>query len=208
MNKLKIEKINKDRIMVTLTPTDLSDYNIDINALGPNSKELHSLLFNIMETIRAETGFNPYNGQVVVEATPHSGGVTLVVSKMGVNQARIAIEEFKRNVKVTAKLKSAEKIEKAKYATFYFDDFDNMSMSLARLSDDVLTDAALYKLDNIFCLTMRNREEHERTIDLINEFASEVSYNSLRYVFASEHGSIVADGEKLISMAQLIRSLT
>ena len=208
MNNLKIEKINKDRIMVTLTPTDLSDYNIDINALGPNSKELHSLLFNIMEAIRNETGFNPYNGQVVVEATPHSDGVTLVVSKMGANQAKIAIEEFKRNVKVTAKLKSAEKTEKAKYATFSFRTFDDVSMSLARLADEVLMDAALYELDNIFCLAMKNREDHARSIDLINEFASEASYNSLRFVFVSEHGSLVADGEKLVRMAQLIRSLT
>ena len=208
MNNLKIEKINKDRIMVTLTPTDLSDYNIDINALGPNSKELHSLLFNIMETIRAETGFNPYNGQVVVEATPHSDGVTLVVSKMGANQARIAIEEFKRNVKVTARLKSADKTEKSKYATFSFANFDNVSMSLARIADDTLMDAALYKVDSTFCLAMKNREEHLRVIDLINEFADKVSYNSLRYVFIAEHGSLVAEGEKLVGMARLIRSLT
>ncbi len=203
---MKIEKINKDRIMVTLSPTDLSDYNIDINALGPNSKELHSLLFNIMEMIRDETGFNPYNGQVVVEATPFKDGITLVVSKMGAAQTRLAIEEFKRSVKVTAKLKSPGNA--ARNAVFYFSDFDSACMSLARLTDEILYDGAFYRLDKAFCLAMKNAEKHARYIDLIKEFAESVSYNPLRRVFVSEHGSLIAEGEELVEMARHIRSLT
>ena len=204
---MKIEKINKDRIMVTLSPTDLSDYNIDINALGPNSKELHSLLFNIMEMIRDETGFNPYNGQVVVEATPFKDGITLIVSKMGAAQTRLAIEEFKRNVKVTARLKSPDKAA-ARNAVFYFSDFDSACMSLARLADEILFDGAFYRLDKAFCLAMKNAEKHARYIDLIKEFAESVSYNPLRRVFVSEHGSLIAEGEELVEMARHIRSLT
>ena len=187
---MKIEKINKDRIMVTLSPTDLSDYNIDINALGPNCKELHSLLFNIMEMIRDETGFNPYNGQVVVEATPFKDGITLVVSKMGATQTRLAIEEFKRN------------------AVFYFSDFDSACMSLARLTDEILIDGAFYRLDKAFCLAMKNAEKHARYIDLIKEFADSVTYNPLRRVFVSEHGTLIAEGAELVEMARHIRSLT
>ena len=203
---MKIEKINKDRIMVTLSPTDLSDYNIDINALGPNSKELHSLLFNIMEMIRDETGFNPYNGQVVVEATPFKDGITLVVSKMGAAQTRLAIEEFKRSVKVTARLKSPDRA--ARNAVFYFSDFDSACMSLTRLTDEILFDGAFYRLDKAFCLAMKNAEKHARYIDLIKEFAESVSYNPLRRVFVSEHGSLIAEGEELVEMARHIRSLT
>ncbi len=204
---MKIEKINKDRIMVTLSPTDLSDYNIDINALGPNCKELHSLLFNIMEMIRDETGFNPYNGQVVVEATPFKDGITLIVSKMGAAQTRLAIEEFKRNVKVTARLKSPDKAA-ARNAVFYFPDFDSACMSLARLTDEILFDGAFYRLDKAFCLAMKNAEKHAKYIDLIKEFAESVSYNPLKYVFAAEHGSLIAEGEELVEMARHIRSLT
>ena len=207
VNVLKIEKINKDRIVVTLSPTDLSDYNIDINALGPNSKELHSLLFNIMEMIRDETGFNPYNGQVVVEATPFKDGVTLGVSKMGAAQ-RLALEEFKRSVKVTARLKSPEKREKTRYVVFRFSEFDNACMSLKRLTDEILYGGALYRLDKAFCLAMRNEDEYRRSIDLVNEFADEMSYNPLKHVFVKEHGSLIAEGEELVEMARHIRSLT
>ena len=35
-----------------------------------------------METIREETGFNPYNGQVVVEATPSQDGISILVKRL------------------------------------------------------------------------------------------------------------------------------
>lgn len=63
---MRIEKLNKDKIKVTLTTAELINLDIDVKRLSPDSKELHTFLFHIMETIREETGFNPYNGQVVV----------------------------------------------------------------------------------------------------------------------------------------------
>ena len=60
---MRIEKLAENKIKVTLTAADLSRLNIDIKQLTPASRELHTFLFHIMETVREETGFNPYNGQ-------------------------------------------------------------------------------------------------------------------------------------------------
>ena len=60
---MRIEKLNKDKIKVTLTTAELINLDIDVKRLSPDSKELHTFLFHIMETIREETGFNPYNGR-------------------------------------------------------------------------------------------------------------------------------------------------
>lgn len=53
---MRIEKLNKDKIKVTLTTAELINLDIDVKRLSPDSKELHTFLFHIMETIREETG--------------------------------------------------------------------------------------------------------------------------------------------------------
>ena len=83
---MRIEKLNKDKIKVTLTTAELINLDIDVKRLSPDSKELHTFLFHIMETIREETGFNPYNGQVVVEATPSQDGILSKASLFKLNK--------------------------------------------------------------------------------------------------------------------------
>ena len=63
---VQIEKENSNKIKVTLQPLDLREMNISIENLKPNSPQLNRFLYEIMEKVREETGFNPYNGQIVV----------------------------------------------------------------------------------------------------------------------------------------------
>lgn len=51
-----------------------------------------------METIREETGFNPYNGQVVVEATPSQDGISILVKRLNKGIKKITEEQFKKVV--------------------------------------------------------------------------------------------------------------
>ena len=92
---MRIEKLNKDKIKVTLTTAELINLDIDVKRLSPDSKELHTFLFHIMETIREETGFNPYNGQVVVEATPSQDGISILVKRLKKGIKKITEEQFK-----------------------------------------------------------------------------------------------------------------
>ena len=92
---MRIEKLNKDKIKVTLTTAELINLDIDVKRLSPDSKELHTFLFHIMETIREETGFNPYNGQVVVEATPSQDGISILVKRLNKGIKKITEEQFK-----------------------------------------------------------------------------------------------------------------
>ena len=102
---MRIEKLNKDKIKVTLTTAELINLDIDVKRLSPDSKELHTFLFHIMETIREETGFNPYNGQVVVEATPSQDGISILVKRLNKGIKKITEEQFKKVVSVKPKKK-------------------------------------------------------------------------------------------------------
>lgn len=102
---MRIEKLNKDKIKVTLTTAELINLDIDVKRLSPDSKELHTFLFHIMETIREETGFNPYNGQVVVEATPSQDGISILVKRLNKGIKKITEEQFKKVVSKIRMLK-------------------------------------------------------------------------------------------------------
>ena len=57
---MRIEKLNKDKIKVTLTTAELINLDIDVKSFRPIQKNYIHFYFIIMETIREETGFNPY----------------------------------------------------------------------------------------------------------------------------------------------------
>ena len=118
---MRIEKLNKDKIKVTLTTAELINLDIDVKRLSPDSKELHTFLFHIMETIREETGFNPYNGQVVVEATPSQDGISILVKRLNKGIKKITEEQFKKVVSVKPKKK-----EPGTECVFYFETFNDM----------------------------------------------------------------------------------
>ena len=187
---MRIERLNSDKIKVTLTMADLISFDIDIAELSPNSKELHNFLFNIMETIRVETGFNPYNGQVVVEATPSSGS------------SKITRSDIKRGVTITAKQKKKTDTE-----IYYFEVFDDLCGALVLLSEEILLKSSLYKLGETFCYILRASGETAKGRAVLSEFSSKKSKYPLQLTYITEHGILVAEYEKLADMAENIKRL-
>ena len=153
---MRIEKLNDDKIKVTLTTSDLINLDIDVKQLAPNSKELHTFLFHIMETIREETGFNPYSGQVVVEATPSRDGISIMVSRLNANSKRITRTQFKNASSVKTKLKKSVNNE-----IFYFDNFDDLCSALKELDSDSLLAGSLYRLNSTYSFAINSESAHE-----------------------------------------------
>lgn len=79
---MKITKITNNEIVVFLNEMDLELFDITPESMGTKSASLHKFLFALMETVSTETGFNPYDGQVVVEASPYDGGIKLSITKV------------------------------------------------------------------------------------------------------------------------------
>ena len=133
---MKIEKIENDKIKVFLTHEDLLSYDISTEAVAPNSPKLHRFLFEIMENVIRETGFNPYNGQVVVEAIQNKQGITLFISKL------------KNAVDLNSKVKKV-KINKDIHKNRYiFNSFELLCEAFKRINVYELKGAALYKYEN------------------------------------------------------------
>ncbi len=100
---LRIKKISKDEVVVYLSIGDLELFDLSPDSFEPKSVDLHRFLFILMETVREETGFDPYDGQVVVEAARVDGGIHLSISKVAGSNRKISRAEFSKVKRVRVK---------------------------------------------------------------------------------------------------------
>ena len=170
--------------------------------LSPDSTELHTFLFHIMETIREETGFNPYNGQVVVEATPSQDGISILVKRLNKGIKKITEEQFKKVVSVKPKKK-----ELGTECVFYFETFNDMCGAISEMDKSILSKASLFKLNKTYCILIRNDNENMRGINVIREFTERMSIYPLQNEYIKEHALLVAKGQKLVEMAENVKRL-
>ena len=52
---MKIERLDSNQIKVVITEADLKKLDTSVDELRPNSLELHTFLFKIMEQVKIET---------------------------------------------------------------------------------------------------------------------------------------------------------
>lgn len=200
---MRIERLNNDKIKVTLTTADLINLDIDVKQLAPNSKELHAFLFHIMETIREETGFNPYSGQVVVEATPSREGISIMVSRLGAKSSKISKEQFSKVTSIKAKKK-----ETAKTEIFYFHNFSDMCAAITEVDEKVIEAGKLYSLNNTYCFIIKGESKLKKGINLMSEFSAMKSDNHIQAEYIKEHGKFIAGHKELLYMAANLRRFT
>lgn len=199
---MKIEKLTDNKIKVTLTTTDLIKLNIDVEQLSPDSKELHSFLFNIMDTIREETGFNPYSGQIVVEAMPSRDGMSITVSRIQMKSKKISRDEFNSATSVKAKIKKSSLMD-----IFYFDSFNDLCTALGEVSMNDLADAILYQINNTYYFAVNSDMEHIACRSVMSEFSEGHSVNTAPITYIKEHGKLIAKGLELVHMTENIKHL-
>ena len=65
---MKIEKLNENKIRITLDLSDLKEKNIDFHSFMSNPIESQSLFLDMLETAEKEVGFITRNYQLSIDA--------------------------------------------------------------------------------------------------------------------------------------------
>jgi len=65
---MKIEKLNDNKIRVTLNLEDLTERDIDYHSFMSNSIESQSIFLDMLNTAEKEVGFNTDNCRIMIEA--------------------------------------------------------------------------------------------------------------------------------------------
>lgn len=219
--------------MVYLTMQDLEYFDFNPRGKIPQQADLHRLLFEVMELVRTETGFDPYHGgQVVVEASASAAGMNLSISKVKpVRRQRITREEFKRAkaVKVRQKMDHGyddfsrdeirelierlgietaikEKIKSKKNEIFIFDEFSSLEGALCLLPDDVIEKCALYRKGDKYAL-LTALTKGSRYSNILSEFAQSSCTYEIAERDIREGWLCVAEKKELVDMADAIRDM-
>lgn len=126
---MKFEKINKDKIKVTLDNEDLIKNCIDLHSFMSNSKESHSLFLDVLEKAEKDYGFSTENYNLKVETLALSDGNFILTITRILESDLQNHELLEKKLRVTRK-KHNEKISVAIYKFNTFDDFCNLTQSL------------------------------------------------------------------------------
>lgn len=220
--RLRIKKISNNKIVVQLTDSDLKQFDLDFDKAMPQAVDLHNFLFEVMEVVQNETGFDPYHGgQVVVEASPSEEGISLVISKIKTAGHRITREEFRRAKGIMVKQKEsvaslsdlafAKKHTgdtkcKDKDTVFVFDGFDTLESAMCNLADECFDGVALYRNNKRYAVVARFTPT-DRAFNVLSEYAAKTVQNSVCAYDISEGWTLVACGGELKRMAENIRDM-
>ena len=200
---MKIQIINSGKIKVELTNDDLKKYDMNADSLKPDSPRLRKFLFYIMESVRVKTGFDPYNGQIMVEAEGTPAGVSLVISRVG--QKRSISPAQKQRIR-RAKPVLREKKSKAESGQiFSFGELKTLLAACRHLEKTDIEASSVYKYGKKYYMYIRPDAENARTRAVLSEFCEARGAGLYGISFMKEHGELVAGGDKLADICENIR---
>ena len=195
---MKIERLENDKIKVTLTLEELIFYDLSGDNVRPDSPKLHKFLFDIMESVREQTGFNPNCGQVVVEAIKDQNGITLFISKLR------SFSDIRRQDYKNKKIKSVKLSKNIHKNRFCFNNFNSLCEVLKIIPEESLEAGVLYKYNEKWYITVPSKNTMLNSV--LREYCDYLKEN-ISDVFLKVHGKIIAKGEKLISLVKGVKAL-
>ena len=112
---MQIEKLNENKIRITLNLDDLEENNIDLHSFMSNSIESQDLFYNMLDKAEKEIGFETKNYKLMIEALAvPEGKFVLTVTRFSQEK------EQKKKVKARRKSITSEK----KLSIYEFNNFE------------------------------------------------------------------------------------
>lgn len=194
---MKIEKLNEDKIRITLNMEDLKENDIDFHSFMSNSVESQELFMDMLDKAEKEIGFKTEDYRVMIEALAmKNGNFVLTVTRLAEEKAKNIYKKKKLNIK----RKSPE--INSKKAIYCFESFDEFCDYCHFINDDILTIVeelanriSLYQYNEKYYLVFENLNMNVNLLksfsSSITEFARFINGSILFESKLTEYGSIV-----------------
>ena len=194
---MKIEKLNEDKIRITLNIRDLEEKNIDFHSFMSNSIDSQSLFLDMLEQAEEEIGFVTKDYKIMIEALATvEGDFILTVT-------RVLPDIEKSNLK-RKKVKISRKSTKpsgdiAIYEFKSFDDFcdfcSSIDSNLIKTFKECFSKSVLYLYESNYYLVLTSIYARPDLLknfcSSITEFGNYVHNSKLFNKKLSEYGSII-----------------
>lgn len=177
---MKIEKLNENKIRITLNTQDLIDKNIDFHSFMSNSKESQNLFLDMLDEAEKKVGFITKDYKLRIEALAMSdGNFILTITRFG-NSVDASTKSLKNN-KLKIKRKNFDiSSEQLVFKFDSFDDFCKFSNFISNLdiSNSISKKMILYLYQNTYYLYLENANITEQDLNklftIVTEFGTYV----------------------------------
>lgn len=215
---MEIKKISCDKIVVRLNDNDLENFDIDMEKRIPQAEDLHRFMYKVMELVRLETGFDPYNGgQVVVEAQALEDGIKLIISKIRTGTKKITYDNFLRAKSVRPKRRfrlpqedippqTSDVCDGKRKRTYIIEEFCDLEAAIAALEPQIFQSASLYKRNRGYALVF-DGECKGIPYNILSEYSISSTRNSVIAHRVKESWDKIADGAELVRMAREVKEM-
>lgn len=199
---MKFEKLNENKIRITLTIQDLAEKEIDFHVFMSNSAEAQDVLLDMLEQAKKETGFDPEDYNLKVEA------LVMADTNFIFTITKLPPEEKSKISKRKFTVKRKNIVPSSTQAVYCFNSFDDFNDFLVFLSKNTLFNykklaksITLYEYKEKYYLLMNNINtefiDKIKFYTCITEFAKCVTNSK---VFASklkECGTLIMKNKAL-----------
>lgn len=200
---MKIEKLNDDKIRITLNMEDLKEQDIDFHSFMSNPIETQDLFMNMLEKAEKEVGFVTDDYRVMIEALVTSSD-TFVLTVTRINPEKQ--KSTYKSKKIGIKRKSIA--INAKKAIYCFDSFDEFLEYCKFLKNDILqylsdfvNSNKLYEYNNKYYLVLEDIHMNTHLLKSftsgITEFACFINNSDLFESKLLEYGKIIFENNAI-----------
>ncbi|MBO5349861.1 MAG: adaptor protein MecA [Clostridia bacterium] len=195
---MKFEKLNENKIRITLSNQDLIEKHIDFNSFMSNSIETQDLFLDMLEEAEQRVGFITKDHKIKIEALAMADGdFILTITKFGKREEK-EIPSINKNKKITAKRKSTTlNSENLVYSFNNFDDFCLFSSFVEKIKNfsTIAKSTLLYTYNDKYYLVFSklnlNHPYIKKFYTLITEFGTYVHNSDLFSYKLYERGNLV-----------------
>ena len=181
---MKIEKLDTDKIRITLNIDDLKNNNIDFHSFMSNSKESQNLFLYMLDLAEEQVGFVTDNYKVSIETLYLNNGCFIL------NVTRFKGENFFKTPRVTAKRKEfANELNSSICVFSSIDNFLDFYSKLKSLVDLTAFNDCNYSL---YCFA-------NQYYMIINSNCLNIKYQTLFLYILSEFAFITNNSSSLIT---------
>lgn len=198
---LKIEKIDDNKIQISISIDDLIERNIDFDSLTYDSPEAQELFWDLMERAETELGFHARDAQLCIEAVPDENDTFVVtITKMDEDGE---FESFQKLIKNRYKKNELRKRRQIRHLSssvlmYAFHKMEDLKNLASRLNKRYIGSSTLYSYKNTYYLVLsKNQFQSEKGLQnldlLVSEYGKKVNYISFYEGFLNEHGKKLSD---------------
>lgn len=194
---MKIEKLNDNKIRITLNLTDLEENHIDFHTFMSNSIESQKIFLDMLDKAEKEVGFVTDDYRVMIEALAMSdGNFVLTVTRFESERTNTTYRKKKVNIK-----RKVNEIDNKK-AIYCFNTFDEycsfcnfLNNNILKHMNDFADSMSLFEYNSKYYLVISNVHINTNLLKTfcssITEFASFIEEANLFENKLLEYGNLI-----------------